>query len=324
MKFLVTGGTGFIGQSVVRNLLARGIACVAVDQALDAAAITELREQSARNRVAFDATTIDVSDFRDVMGAFHAHPDITHCIHLAYVMGPLVDENTSLSTRVNILGMTHLFEAAVQRKLARLVFTSSETVYGPSQAPYGDRPVTEDDFCDPGSHTFTYAVMKLLNEHMGRRYVQRTGASIICTRPPVVFGHGRKRSAVMWAEHFASKPAVGESVTLPFSSKSRETWIYKDDCAEQLVRLCLKPSLAHFAYNSGGTCASAAEVAAIARKFIPDARIDFDESKPGTPLIDNQDGQRLIREIDFVPRSLEDGVRAHINEARAEAGLSTV
>jgi len=58
---------------------------------------------------------------------------------------------------VNVVGMTHLFEAAVQKKLHRLVFTSSETVYGPSQAPYGDRPVTEDDFCDPNRHTFTYA-----------------------------------------------------------------------------------------------------------------------------------------------------------------------
>ena len=60
---------------------------------------------------------MDVSDFRDVMAVFHKHPGITHAIHLAYVMGPLVDENTSLSTRVNILGMTHMFEAAVQRKL---------------------------------------------------------------------------------------------------------------------------------------------------------------------------------------------------------------
>ena len=215
----------------------------------------------AAANIEFDAVAMDVSDFRDVMAVFHKHPDITHAIHLAYVMGPLVDENTSLSTRVNILGMTHMFEAAVHRKFARLVFTSSETVYGPTQNSYGDRPVTEDDFCDPATHTFTYAVMKLLNEHMGRRYVARTGTSIVCARPPVVFGHGRKRSAVMWAEHFASKPAVGQPVTLPFGPETRDTWIYKDDCAEQLVRLALKPQLAHFAYNSGGQCVSAAQLA---------------------------------------------------------------
>ncbi|MFZ0877865.1 MAG: NAD(P)-dependent oxidoreductase [Candidatus Acidiferrales bacterium] len=324
MKFLVTGGLGFIGQRVVRNLLARGIPTVSADHSSDAEAIADLRAVAGRANAEFDAVPMDVSDFRDVMAVFHKHPDISHAIHLAYVMGPLVDENTSLSTRVNILGMTHMFEAAVHRKFARLVFTSSETVYGPSQKPYGDRPVTEDDFCDPAAHTFTYAVMKLLNEHMGRRYVERLDANIVCTRPPVVFGHGRKRSAVMWAEHFASKPAIGEPVMLPFDPQTRDTWIFKDDCAEQLVRLALKPKLSHFAYNSGGQCVSASELAATVKKWIPDAKIDFDSNRGGTPLIDNQDGTRLIREIDFVPRPLEEGVRAHINEARFAAGLPPV
>jgi len=322
-KFLVTGGLGFIGQCVVCNLLRRGIATVAADQSGDAEALEHLQGVSCKTNTAFDSVSMDVSDFRDVMKVFHKHPDITHSIHLAYVMGPLVDENSSLSTRVNIVGMTHMFEAAVHRRLARLVFTSSETVHGPSQQPYGDRPVTEDDFCDPASHTFTYAVMKLLNEHMGRRYVERHGANIVCTRPPVVFGHGRKRSAVMWAEHFASKPAVGESVTLPFGPETRDTWIYKDDCAEQLVRLALKPKLSHFAYNNGGHCVSATQLAAIVGKWIPDAKIHFTEGS-GTPLIDNQDGTRLIREIDFTPAPLEQGVRKHINEARASAGLPAV
>jgi UDP-glucose 4-epimerase len=326
-KFLVTGGLGFIGQSVVRNLLQRGVPVVAADQSptqsAEAEALSSLRNLAGRTGATFDSVAMDVSDFRDVMGVFHKHSDITHTIHLAYVMGPLVDENTSLSIRVNILGMTHMFEAAVHHKLVRLVFTSSETVHGPSQKPYGDRPVIEDDFCDPASHTFTYAVMKLLNEHMGRRYVERHQASIVCTRPPVVFGHGRKRSAVMWAEHFASKPAVGEPVTLPFGPETRDTWIYKDDCAEQLVRLALKPKLAHFAYNNGGHCVSAAQLATIVKKWIPGAQINFGDG-PGTPLIDHQDGTRLIREIDFVPGALENGVRAHINEARSSAGLPVV
>jgi len=220
--------------------------------------------------------------------------------------------------------MTNIFEAAVHQRLARLVFTSSETIYGPSQQPYGDRAVTENDFCDPFTHKFTYALMKLLNEHMGRRYVERSGVNIVCLRPPVVFGHGRKRSAVMWAEHFASKPAVGETVTLPFGPQTRDTWIYKDDCAEQLVRLALKPKLTHYAYNSGGQCVTAAELAAVVRKWLPNACIDFDGCSGGTPLIDNEDGTRLIREIDFVPRPLEEGVRAHINEARSEAALPPV
>lgn len=323
VKFLITGGLGFIGQSVVRNLLERGIPSVAADQSVDPEALAGLRKVASRTGAAFDSVPMDVSEFRDVMAVFHHHPGITHTIHLAYVMGPLVDENTSLSTRVNVLGMTHMFEMAVHHKLSRLVFTSSETVSGPSQQAYGDRPVTEDDFCDPASHAFTYAVMKLLNEHMGRRYVERYRANIVCTRPPVVFGHGRKRSAVMWAEHFASKPAVGEPVTLPFGPQTRDTWIYKDDCAEQLVRLARKPELSHFVYNNGGHCVTAAQLATVVRKWIPEAQIAFTDGA-STPLIDHQNGARLIREIDFTPRPLEEGVRAHINEARATAGMPAI
>jgi nucleoside-diphosphate-sugar epimerase len=128
----------------------------------------------------------------------------------------------------------------------------------------------------------------------------------------------------MWAEHFATYPALGERVVLPFPPETRDTWIYKEDCAEQLIRLAIKPKLAHFAYNNGGTCVSARELAAQVRSILPDARIEFDSSKPGTPLIDNQDGTRLAREIDFVPRPLVEGIRAHINEARQSARLPTV
>ena len=116
-KFLVTGGLGFIGQSVVRNLLERGIPSVAADQSANTEAQARLRAVASRAGATFDSVSMDVSDFRDVLAVFHKHPDITHAIHLAYVMGPLVDENTSLSTRVNILGMTHMFEAAVQHRL---------------------------------------------------------------------------------------------------------------------------------------------------------------------------------------------------------------
>ena len=85
----------------------------------------------------------------------------------------------------------------------------------------------------------------------------------------------------------------------------------------------LKPKLAHFVYNNGGHCVTAAQLATIVRKWIPEARVDFADGA-GTPLIDHQDGMRLIREIDFVPRPLEEGVRAHINEARLSSRLPAI
>jgi UDP-glucose 4-epimerase len=312
MKFLVTGGTGFIGASVVRNLAARGVAMVVAD----------LSSSAASGAVKVEA--MDVADARSVEAVFERHPDITHCIHLAYLMSAEVEANPVLGVNVNVLGMVNMFEAVVRHRLARLVFASSETVFGASQARYGDRPVKEEDFCSPEDHFFTYGVMKLLDEFMARKYMEKYGISLACVRPAVVFGHGRKRGSVLWAEDFASRPAQGETARLPFSRHSRETWIYKDDCAEQLVRLALKDKLAHFAYNNGGAYASGEEIAAAVRHWLPEARIEFDETKPRTPLIDWQDGERLIEEIDFRPRPLSEGVRAHINEALRELGRKEI
>jgi nucleoside-diphosphate-sugar epimerase len=316
VKFLVTGGTGFIGWRVVRNLLQRQIPVVVGEWQMD--------ENAAAKLAGAEFITLDVSDANSVKAVFQKHPDITHAIHLAYLMSAEVEANPHLGASVNILGMINLFEAAARQRLTRLVFTSSETVYGASQKPYGDRDVTEDDFCGPADHFFTYGVMKTLNEFMAQKYVKKHGISIACTRPPVVFGYGRKRGSVLWAEDFATLPALGKPVTLPFPGHTRDCWIYVDDCAEQLVRLALKPHLDHFAYNNGGESVTAMELSGMVRHWLRDAQISFDESKPTTPLIDRMSGSRLENEIAFKPRPLIEGVRAHINEARIAAGLKPV
>jgi nucleoside-diphosphate-sugar epimerase len=318
MKFLVTGGGGFIGWRVVRNLLARGIPTVVADWSVEPR-LRERLERESGDLVSF--TSCDVAEFADVAQCFRLYPDVTHAIHLAYLMSAEVEANPHLGARVNILGMLNLFEAAVNQRLERLVFTSSETVYGASQRVYGDRPVKESDYCAPRDHFFTYGIMKILNEFMAEKYVQKHNISIACVRPPVVFGHGRKRGAVLWAEQFFSLPAIGRPVSLPFSGENRDCWVYVEDCAEQLVRLALKPQLYHFAYNSTGHAIRAADLASVVRRWVPDAEITFDESKPSTPLVDDLDGARLIEEIGFVPRTIEAGVLAHMNEARAEASL---
>jgi nucleoside-diphosphate-sugar epimerase len=325
MKFLVTGGTGFIGACVVANLLARNIPVVVADVQIDQDVVKKLKTMSSAEG-AVDYLVADVSEAGQIQSVFDKHPDITHCIHLAYLMSAEVEADQLRGARVNVLGMVNMFEAALQHKLQRLVFTSSETVYGASQEVYGDseHAIREDEYCGPQHHYFTYGVMKLLNEYVASKYVKKHGISIACTRPPVVFGHGRKRGSVLWSEQIMSLPAVGKPARLPFPAETRDCWIYKNDCAEQLVRLTLKPEISHLAYNNGGHSVTAAELTGLVRQWLPEAEFQFESDKPRTPLVDNTDGTRLAREIDFRPSPLVDGVRAHINEARAEAGLDPV
>ena len=265
---------------------------------------------------------VDVADTKAIGAVFSRHPDITHCIHLAYLMSAEVEANLPRGVNVNMLGMVNMFEATVRHKLGRSSSRAARQCSAPLRRSTATgrssrTTVRADD------HFFTYGVMKILDEFMARKYVAKHGISIACTRPAVVFGHGRKRGSVLWAEAFATQPALGR-VGLPFSRLSRDTWIYKDDCAEQLVRLALKPSLSHFAYNNGGASVTAEEMAAAVRHWLPDAQFKFDETKP-THAADRPAGRaRIEAETGFAPRPLLDGVRAHINEARKEAGLAPV
>ena len=123
-----------------------------------------------------------------------------------------IDSNPVKGSEVNIVGMTNLFQAVLDYKINRMVFPSSQSVYGTTSKLFNDQPVKEDDYCGLQHQLFTYAVMKLLNEFMAQKYMALHNISIACTRPSVVFGFGRKRSSLMWAEEFATNPALGKSL----------------------------------------------------------------------------------------------------------------
>ena len=58
------------------------------------------------------------------------------------------------------------------------------------------------------------------------------------------------------------------------------------------------------------------QLEATVKKIIPDAEIYFDENVKSTPLIDDQNDDRIRKEIDFNPRSFEEGVKCLIQDVR--------
>ena len=317
IKFLVTGATGFIGKRVVCQLLKKNINVVATDVILENESNKLLNKINSLglNPNLLMIKELDISKQNNINQIF-SQEEITHVISCGYQMSNMIDNNPVRGAEINIVGMTNLFEAAAKNKIKRLVFPSSESVYGTSQKIYGNRPVKEDDYCGLQHHHFTYAMMKLLNEFMAQKYVMTHGISIACTRPSVVFGYGRKRSSLMWAENFATLPALGKPVHLPFPEDNKDNWIYVEDCAEQMIQLCLKDKINHFVYNTGSETISGKELAGIIKQIIPDAKISFDNNAAYTPFIDDQDDTRIREELSFKPRTLKQGILEHMNEAR--------
>ena len=317
MTVLVTGGLGFIGSKVVLQLLKKDIDVLVTD--LDIVKNKDKLESNilkiGKNKDKVKYQKLDITNYKEIENIFQNNK-IDSVINLAYGIGTICEENPLLASKINIVGTTSIFEMIVKYKIRRLVFASSETVYGAHQEFFGNRAVTEEDYSGINNHFYTYGVMKLLNEFMAEKYIKKHGCSIAYTRPSVVFGYGRQNTAINWAEDFAAKPALGQAAHLPFSKKNRDNWIYVDDCAEQLVRLALKETLNYSCFNTGAETLDGAQLEATVKKIIPDAEIYFDENVKSTPLIDDQNDERIRKEIDFNPRSFEEGVKCLIQDVR--------
>ncbi|MDB9776697.1 NAD(P)-dependent oxidoreductase [Alphaproteobacteria bacterium] len=325
MTILVTGATGFIGKKTVIQLAKRKLDIVAADFDLGENKNKLINEYK---KFGFDLKKLkfeklDITNQDNIDELFNKY-SFEAVIHLAYGIGMICENNPILASKINIVGTTSIFEKIVEKKIKRMVFASSETVYGANQSYYGNRPINENDFCGIDQHYFTYGVMKLLNEFMAEKYIKKFDCSIAYTRPSVVFGYGRQNTALNWAEDFAAKPAVGEKAHLPFSKKNIDNWIYVEDCAEQLVRLSLKKTLKFSSYNTGSETITGDQLVNTVRKFIPEAKFFFDEKIKNTPLINDQDDFRIREEIDFTPRSFEKGVLQLINDVRLENNFKPI
>ena len=325
MTILVTGATGFIGKHVVLQLAKRNINIIAADIDLGKNKDKLINEYKKNDfdikKLTFEK--LDITNQKNIDLIFEKY-NFDSIIHLAYGIGMVCENNPLLASKINIIGTTSIFEKVAQYNIRRMVFTSSETVYGVNQLYYGNRAITENDFCGIDQQCFTYGVMKLLNEFMAEKYIQKYGCSIAYTRPSVVFGYGRQNTVLNWAEDFAAKPAINEVANLPFSKQNIDNWIYVEDCAEQLVRLTLKEKLSFSCFNTGSQTVSGIELEKVVKKIIPSAILKFDESIKNTPLIDDQDDRRIRKEINFSPRSFEKGVKKLIENARLANNLQPI
>jgi len=186
MRVLITGGYGFLGSWIVKDLVAGGHSIFLYDIKQDAE-----RLEVVLNKDIISQTTFcegNVTDQDRLIRTIREH-GITHIIHLAGLQVPTCRANPVLGAQVNVMGTLAIFEAykECRNQVKRVVYASSAAVFGPP-ADYPEGPLSDNVRLSPSTN---YGFYKICNEGNAKVYFLDHGMTSIGLRPWTVYGVGR-------------------------------------------------------------------------------------------------------------------------------------
>jgi nucleoside-diphosphate-sugar epimerase len=228
VRFLVTGGAGFVGHNVVRILEQQGHECIVIDTCTDYGFIPEEELNylvtKRINRIKAKVRLIDIREGVFVDTIFKTYkPEVV--IHMAsFPRQKVVEQNPLLASDVMSTGLINLLEKSKQHKVKKFVYISSSMVYGDFTAD-----VLEAHICKPQGQ---YGIMKLMGEKLVEDY-HRTGAfDYTIIRPSAVYGEWDVEDRVV--SKFMTKAMRGETLKVNGPDEVLD-FTYVEDTAQGIV-----------------------------------------------------------------------------------------
>ena len=162
-RLLLIGGAGLIGSHTVDELLKEDVSEIRVFDNMTRGSVENLTDALKDSRVNIFSLGGELME-RDILDA--AMKDIDGVFHFAALWLLHCWEYPRSAFDVNIGGTFNVLEAILNNGVARLVFSSSASVYGDAQ----EEPMTEDH---PYNNTNFYGATKIAGEHMCRSLFHR-------------------------------------------------------------------------------------------------------------------------------------------------------
>ena len=325
MKFLITGGAGFIGSAVIRYIISNTDVCVVnLDKLTYAGNLESLADVSDNSRYAFEL--VDICDRAEVDRVFSQHqPDVV--MHLAAeshvdrsIDGPAAFIET------NIVGTYTLLEAArhywqglneTDKAAFRFHHISTDEVYGDLEGP-------EDLFTEitPYAPSSPYSASKASSDHLVRAWRRTYGLPTLMTNCSNNYG----------PYHFPEKliPLVilnaldGKALPIYGQGDQIRDWLYVEDHARALYKVATEGKIGE-TYNIGGhnekqNIEVVHTICDILQQLVPPAD-DFSihqyrdlithvQDRPGHDLRYAIDASKIRRELGWIPEeTFESGIR---------------
>jgi nucleoside-diphosphate-sugar epimerase len=317
MNYLITGGTGFIGSYLTKQLLADGAnTVVCFDYAPNPEVIQQKVSQAQMNQVKI--VKGDTSDDNKALIRICEENEIEKIIHLAGLLAAESELNPFMATKINCIGTLNVFETARILSLKKVVWASSISVYG-TPAQYDDEFLPNDA---PHLPSTIYGMTKSFSEYMGRHYYNKYNLDTLGLRYSTIYGVGRLRGSGVFTTELIEKPALGREARVPHGDDAIN-WLYIEDAARATILAAESLPTKSRALVIGGDWRPIAEVREYVMKLLPDSRIEL---LPGHyDLASKYDLSAAEKEIQYKPQwSMERGVKENINQIRKANGLPIV
>ena len=320
---LVTGGAGFIGSHVARQLAERGDRVFLFDQRPPAAEAAYWLEP-VKSRVTFVRGSVD--QWPEVVAAVKdASPDAI--VHTAAIGDPAaVQHKPFLALKVNVEGSLHCLESARLFGVRRVVlFSSIGALPGVRYQPVdASHPVICNDE-GPGSGF--YGASKVAVEAFAYGYRQAFGVDFVVLRPSAVYGFGMQHP--IFVKPMVEDAVNGRPTRFANGREFPRDYTHVHDVAQLTLRAVDVPELNDriFYAATGEKLRTAGELADIVRCIVPAADIEIG---PGLSEADKLeiryrgmlDIANAVEQLGYRPRfrKLEDGVEDYVREYRRYIG----
>jgi len=318
-RILVTGGAGFIGSAVVRQLLAETDAFIVnVDKLTYAANLSSLPGSEGNPRYAFEK--VDICDAAELRRVFDTHqPDaVMHLAAESHVDRSIDGPGEFIQT--NVVGTFRLLEAArgywsglpaERKERFRFHHISTDEVFG----TLGDDGFfTETTAYSPNS---PYSASKASSDHLVRAWHETYGLPVVLTNCSNNYGpyHFPEKLIPL----MILKGLAGEKLPVYGKGDNIRDWLYVEDHARAL-RLVLEKGRIGESYNIGGhnertnlevvraICAHLDEMNPAGAPH--DRLISFVTDRPGHDKRYAIDAGKIERELGWTPQeTFESGLR---------------
>jgi UDP-glucose 4-epimerase len=229
MRFLVTGGAGFIGSNLVRSLL--GLGEVSVVDNLSTGKFENISELVSGNRVTF--LRHSVTNLEELKIAFSGIDCVFHQAALPRMIGSIREPLSC--HKVNATGTLNVLLAARDSGVEKVVYASSSSVYGDDVV----LPIKEDFRPEPRS---PYAISKLMGEYYCKVFSDLYGLKTVSLRYFNVYGPNQDPSSQYSAviPIFIIKLLNGERPVIFGNGEQTRDFVYVGDVVKANIQAMKK------------------------------------------------------------------------------------